>query len=218
MWRFYGYYGGLSAVGNMSTYGQYSDDSTFEVIPAWQNKLQAMGYEDNIWTRISHYSFELKNNKVRLFPRPQGTTLTKLWFEFTVDDGDVFNIQTSGSSGSKRNRGVNNFNTVPFANIPYCNINSMGKQWIRRFALAVAKEQLGLVRSKLDSVPLPGDKVTLNGPALVDAGTSEQEKLKTELKEYLDEVTYNALAEQRAELVENVDRVNQKIALSIYVG
>ena len=40
MWRFYGYYGGMNAVGNLSTYGMYADDSTFEVIPAWQNKLR----------------------------------------------------------------------------------------------------------------------------------------------------------------------------------
>lgn len=218
MWRFYGYYGGLNAVGNMSTYGQYSDDSTFEVIPAWHNKLQAMAYEDNIWTRISHYSFELRNNKVRFFPIPQFNELLKMWFEFTIDDNDVYNLNASGSVGSTRNRGVNNFNTVPFANIPYCNINSMGKQWIRRFALALSKEQLGLVRSKLDSIPLPGDKVTLNGPALVEAGVNEQDKLRTDLKEYLDAVTYNALAEQRAELVENSERINQKIPKPIFVG
>ena len=38
MWRFYGYYGGLNTVGNLSSYGQWTDDSTFEVIPPWQNK------------------------------------------------------------------------------------------------------------------------------------------------------------------------------------
>ena len=218
MWRFYGYYGGLNAIGNMSTYGQYSDDSTFEVIPAWQNKAQAMAYEDNLWTRISHYSFELRDNKVRVFPMPSTSELLRLWFEFTIDDADVYNLNTSGSVGQARNRGVNNINTVPFANIPYCNINSMGKQWIRRFALAISKEQLGLVRSKLDSIPLPGDKVTLNGPALVEAGVAEQDKLRDSLAEYLDKVTYNALAEQRAELVENADRVNHKIPMSIFVG
>ena len=51
MWRFYGYYGGINAVGNMSTYGMYADDSTYEVIPPWQNKLQAITYEDAIYTR-----------------------------------------------------------------------------------------------------------------------------------------------------------------------
>ena len=34
MWRFYGYYGGLNVVGDMHTYGQYADESTFQVIPA----------------------------------------------------------------------------------------------------------------------------------------------------------------------------------------
>jgi hypothetical protein len=52
MWRFYGYYGGFSVVGNLRTYGQYADDSTFEIVPTWQNKLQAMAYEDALWTRV----------------------------------------------------------------------------------------------------------------------------------------------------------------------
>jgi hypothetical protein len=62
MWRFYGYYGGLNVVGNLNYYGQYADDTTFELIPAWHNKLQAMAYEDHLWTRLSHYSYELHNN------------------------------------------------------------------------------------------------------------------------------------------------------------
>ena len=70
MWRFYGYYGGIGVVGNMNTYGQYSDDSSFEVIPSWQNKMQAMAYEDSIYTRVSHYSYELRNNQLRIYPVP----------------------------------------------------------------------------------------------------------------------------------------------------
>ena len=62
MWRFYGYYGGVSVVGNMNTYGQFADDSTFEIIPTWQNKMQAIQYEDSIYTRTSHYSYEIINN------------------------------------------------------------------------------------------------------------------------------------------------------------
>ena len=65
MWRFYGYYGGLNAVGNLSNYGMYADDSTFEVIPPYQNKMQAMAYEDAIYTRNSHYSYQIRNNKIR---------------------------------------------------------------------------------------------------------------------------------------------------------
>ena len=63
VWRFYGYYGGLNVVGNLNHYGQFADDTTFELIPAWHNKLQAMAYEDHMWTRLSHYSYEVYNNK-----------------------------------------------------------------------------------------------------------------------------------------------------------
>ena len=64
MWRFYGYYGGLNVVGNLHQYGQFADDSSFDLVPAWQNKLQAMAYEDAIYTRNSHYSYEIKNNNL----------------------------------------------------------------------------------------------------------------------------------------------------------
>ena len=84
MWRFYGYYGGLNAVGNMSSYGQFTDDSTFEVIPTWQNKMQAAAFEDAIYTRTSHFSYELRNNNLRLFPTPNNVTADKYWFEFTI--------------------------------------------------------------------------------------------------------------------------------------
>ena len=69
MWRFYGYYGGLNTVGDLASYGQYADDSTFQLVPTWQNKAQAMAFEDAIYTRNSHYSFEIKDNKLRIFPQ-----------------------------------------------------------------------------------------------------------------------------------------------------
>ena len=85
MWRFFGYFGGLNVVGNMNYYGQYTDDSSFELIPTWHNKLQAMAFEDHLWTRLSHYSFELKNNKLRIFPQPDLlSTYRYMWVEFSV--------------------------------------------------------------------------------------------------------------------------------------
>jgi len=89
MWRFYGYYGGIGVVGNYSTYGQFADDSTWEIIPTWQNKLQAIMYEDSLYTRTSHYSYEIINNKLRLFPNPSYWdfgALDRIWLKFYVDD------------------------------------------------------------------------------------------------------------------------------------
>ena len=89
MWRFYGYYGGLNVVGNLYTYGQYSDESTFEIVPAWQNKLQAMAFETNLYTRASHYSYEIRDNRIRLYPPPSSLGAgapSKIWFEFTIPE------------------------------------------------------------------------------------------------------------------------------------
>ena len=214
MWRFYGYYGGVGVVGNMNTYGQYSDDSTFEVIPSWQNKMQAMAYEDSIYTRVSHYSYELRNNQLRIYPVPDEWSPEHFWVEFTIptdiwDESDDVDFGVSG---------VNNMNTLPFDNIPYGSINSIGKQWIRRFALALAKETLGLIRSKFGTIPIPGESVTLNGEALITQGKEEQEKLRTELKEVLAEMEYDALLKSDVELVEAASKIMQHSPLPIFVG
>ena len=67
MWRFYGYYGGLNTVGDLASYGQWADDSTFQVIPVWQNKAQAMAFEDAIYTRNSQYSYEINYETIFWF-------------------------------------------------------------------------------------------------------------------------------------------------------
>jgi len=207
MWRFYGYYGGLNTVGDLASYGQFADDSTFEIIPAWQNKLQAMAFEDSIYTRNSHYSYEIKNNRLRVFPSPTISSPGRIWFEFYVRD-DIFARDSEKDDGID---GVNNMNTLPFENIPYKNINAIGKQWIRRFALALSKETLGQVRSKFSSIPIPGETVNLNGSELISQSQQEQEKLREELKTTLDELTYAKLVEKDATMAEAAMGVQGKI-------
>lgn len=207
MWRFFGYYGGLNTVGDLASYGQFADDSTFEVIPAWQNKLQAMAFEDAIYTRNSHYAYEIKNNKLRLFPNVVRATPTTMWFEFYVDN-NVWDVDTSRDEGVD---GVNNMNTLPFENLPYENINAIGKQWIRRFALSLCKETLGQIRSKFGSIPIPGESVNLNGSALINESKAEQEKLREELKTTLEELTYAKLVERDAGITEAAIKVQDKI-------
>ena len=115
-------------------------------------------------------------------------------------------------------KGINNMNTAPFANVPYNNINSIGKQWIRRFALSVCKEMLGLVRSKFTTIPIPGAETTLDGPALISAAKEEQTALRDELKTVLDELTYAKLAEKDSLIAVNTETLLSKIPLAIYPG
>lgn len=211
MWRFFGYYGGLNVVGNLHNYGQFSDDSSFQLIPAWQNKMQAMAFEDAIHTRMSHFSYELRNNKLRLFPIPQTAMQSKMWVEFSIPT-DVWD------NGDLQTDGVNNMSTLPIGNLPFNNINSIGKQWIRRFALSLCKETLGQVRSKFGSVPVPGQNVTLNGTALVSEAKTEQSALRDELKATLAELTYAKLAEQDATMLDNTEKVLEKVPNYIFVG
>ena len=216
MWRFYGYYGGFSVVGNLRTYGQYADDSTFEIVPTWQNKLQAMAYEDALHTRISHYSYQIHDNNLRIFPTTDNTSPDNIWAQFTID-GEYEAWEETGR-GNEGVDGVNNLNTLPFENIPYENINAIGKQWIRRFALALTKEILGQVRGKFSSVPIPGESVTLNASDLLSQARTEMDQLREELKTILDETTYDKLAAIDSSLQDSTEKVLSNVPAGIYVG
>lgn len=215
VWRFYGYYGGLNTVGDLASYGQYSDDSTFQLVPVWQNKAQAMAFEDAIYTRNSHYSYEIKDNKLRIFPSTVIVSPKTMWVEFFVDTDTPWVEDTGTDNGVN---GINNMNTMPFENTPYESINSIGKQWIRRFALALAKEILGNIRSKIATIPIPGAATTLNGAALLSQATAEQKDLREELKKVLDELTYAKVAEGDGALTKAINEIQQKIPMTVYVG
>lgn len=214
-WRFYGYYGGLAAIGGFHSYGQWANNSDFQVTPVWENKLQAQQYENMISTRLSHFSYELHNNKLRIYPTPQENYfgVHKIWFQFTVpQDGPWDNLEEDPSL-----TGVNNVSTLPFPNIPYGNINSMGKDWIRNYAFYLSLETLGYIRSKLSSIPIPNQTVTLNGPELLRIGKEEQARLRDQLKAYLDKLTYSELLNKQSEMTEKNQVIISKIPLPIYV-
>jgi hypothetical protein len=219
MWRFYGYYGGVGVVGNYQTYGQYADDTTFEIVPTWQNKLQAIMYEDSLYTRVSHYSYEIINNKLRLFPTPRGSDnfagyLDRVWFKFRIKS-NVFEEEGDTDTGID---GINNINTLPFENIPYENINAIGKQWIRKYALALCKEMLGQIRGKFTTIPIPGESVTLNHSELLSQAKEEQQQLKDKLTEVLKEVEYPELAKKDQEKVSAAEETLRRSPLPIFVG
>jgi len=215
MWRFFGYFGGLNVVGNMNYYGQYTDDSTFELIPTWYNKMQAMAFEDHLWTRLSHYSYELKDNMLRIFPEPLLiATYQYMWVEFSIipDSWEESDRYEDGTQG------INNINTIPFDNIPYENINAIGKQWIRRFALALSKETLGQIRGKFSAIPIPGESINLNADALLAQAKAEQDALREELKGIMDQLTYAEMAKIDAEKVQAVNDIQKRVPMIIFQG
>ena len=114
--------------------------------------------------------------------------------------------------------GVNNLNTLPFDNIPFKNINAMGQQWIRKYALALCKEMLGQIRGKFTTIPIPGESVTLNHSDLLSQAKEEQQTLKDKLMEMLKETEYVALAKQDQEIADAATNVLKVTPLPIFVG
>lgn len=112
----------------------------------------------------------------------------------------------SPSFGDGSIDGVSNLSNIPFGNLNYSKINSVGRQWTRQMTAALSKELLGLVRSKFASIPIPNGDLTLNGSDLVSQGREEKEKLVTNLKEMLESMTYDKMIEIQATKSENIQK------------
>jgi len=160
----------------------------------------------------------LINNKLRLYPTPSDYGFSseddKFWVKFYVDL-EPYALDGVIDTGIE---GVNNLNTVPFDNIPYQSINSMGKQWIRKYSLALCKEMLGQIRGKFTTIPIPGESVTLNHSELLSQAKDEQQQLKDKLAEMLKETEYVALAKQDQEITDAATNVLKITPLPIFVG
>jgi hypothetical protein len=158
---------------------------------------------------------------------PDATDIHTFWFQFSVGAGNGANVGIGTLSGSSytqlsgkdsRIGGVNNINTLPFSNIPFENINAIGKHWIRRYALAVAKGMLAEVRSKFQTIPIPGESVTLNGTDLRSQSKEEKDALKEELTKILEDTDYSILAEKRSALSDNTNKLLAAVPNVIFVG
>tara|TARA_R100000008_G_C3536203_1_gene142139 strand:- start:429 stop:842 length:414 start_codon:yes stop_codon:yes gene_type:complete len=137
-----------------------------------------------------------------------------MWVQFTVDS-DPWDDQDDRADGVE---GVNNMNTLPLTNLPYANINSIGKQWIRRFSLSLVKETLGQIRSKFGAIPIPGQTVNLNGGDLISQAREEQKTLREELQKVLDELTYQKMAEIQSDISKNTAEIVRTYPYFIYTG
>lgn len=191
-------------------WGSYSPGVSFLMMPMYSDLLRLQAIEFNDMIRRSSYSFELINNQLKLFPIP--TRDFNLYFQYILesDRSSLNNITTSGV--------VSDMSNVPYNNIQYTDINDMGKQWILKYTLALAKETLGNVRNKYSSIPIPNSEITLNGADLVTQGREEQTTLATDLRAALDKVSRQAQLEKQQAENAAMQETLSKIPLKIYVG
>jgi hypothetical protein len=107
---------------------------------------------------------------------------------------------------------------APYSNPTYSRINSVGRQWIFEYTLALCKEMLGWVRSKYSTLPIPNSEVTLNGDALLREAADNKVRLVERLREYLDQTSRQALLERRANESEFKNKELAQVPYTIYVG
>ena len=192
-------------------FGGMSPGVSFMMMPLYYDlsRFQAIEFNDQI--RKSAYTFELINNRIKFFPIPNGSNFTKVYFQYI--------LKSDRSNPLKNNIGsISDFSNVPYNNVTYKNINDVGKQWIRKYTLALAKEMLGFIRGKYSSLPIPNAEVTLNGSDLLSAGQTEKEALITELKDTLDTMSRQAQLERKQAESDALLQQMNKIPLKIYIG
>ena len=179
-------------------------------MPLYEDLLRIQAIEFNDQFRKSAHSFNITNNKLQIFPIP--TTDGKLWFEYFVRNEFIEN------STSVTDNVVSDYANVGYDFIPYSTINDVGKQWIRKYALALAKEMLGAIREKYNTVPIPGSEVSLDGAALRAEAQTEKDNLIEQLRENLNEVSKKTRMENEAAMVDQQQTVMNKVPLAIYIG
>ena len=196
--RFFDPYAGtVTGIQSLMTtfgWGSFSPAISFMLMPVYYDldTIQAIQFNDTI--RKSNYSFELINDKLRIFPLPgTGDAGRNLWFKYILKSDRNNPIAPSGSNK------ITNVSNVPYTNPNYDQINSIGRQWIFEYTLALSKEMLGYVRGKYSTVPIPGAEVTMNQADLISAATSEKTALVDRLRAYFDETSRTSLLERRAQ-------------------
>tara|TARA_Y100000389_G_scaffold94067_1_gene90716 strand:- start:472 stop:1623 length:1152 start_codon:yes stop_codon:yes gene_type:complete len=191
-------------------FGSFSPAAQFIMMPIYEDMLRIQQIEFNDQIRKSAHSFNIVNNKITILPKP--TSSYKLWFEY-----QVVKERTEGNTIILPDV-VSDYSNIGYDFAKYNKINDVGKQWIRKYTLALAKEMLGAIREKYNTVPIPGSEVSLDGAALRAEAQTEKDSLIEQLRENLDAVSKKVRMENEAAMVEQQQQVMTRVPLNIYVG
>ena len=203
---------GMMSLMDSMGFGGYSPAMNFMLMPLSYDlqKFQMIEFNDQI--RKSQYSFELVNNMLRLFPIPNGGVDTLRFEYILLSDRNQPYVERNGQNI------ITNASNVPYTNPTYTTINSIGRQWVFEYGLAIVKEILGYVRGKYSTVPIPGSEVTLNQGDLISAATTEKQALIERLRAYLDTTSRKVLLENKSLEAEYQNKTIAQVPMTIFIG
>ena len=216
-YRFFDTTSAINYLNNEFSFESFTPETIFYVLPVFEDILRAGQLDLSNRIRRSNYSYEVIGTKIRIFPMPTKDDPKKLFIRVRF-----FSDPLNPAYTDETIDGVSNLSDLPFGNLQYNRINSIGRQWIRQYSLALSREQLGLIRSKFASIPIPNANLSLNGTDLVAQGREDKTTLISQLKEMLDTMTYDKLMEVAAARAESIQKqlkyVPMPNGLAIFMG
>jgi len=203
---------GLGLTNLMAEFGfdGYSPPVTFVMMPAYEDLLRIQAIEINDMIRKSQYGFEVSNNIIKF--QPIFTQDKAIFFDYMVVDDKQANTFQSGSDVGS------DLSNVPYTHISYTKTNDMSRTWIFKYTLALAKELLGIIRSKFENIPYPDGQIRLDGEILRREAIAEKEALIKELRETLEETGMQAQMKKQMENSKNMQEMFKNIPTLIYIG
>lgn len=209
-YRFFDTTSAINYLNNEFSFESFTPETVFYVLPVFEDILRGGQMSISNKVRRSNYSYKITGKNLRIFPMPTADNPLKLFIRV----GFEMNPLNPGFNDPSL-YGTSNMSNIPFGNLRYSRVNSIGRQWVRQYTVALCKELLGLIRSKFSSIPIPNAELQLNGGDLVSAGKEEKDKLVTQLKEMLDTMTYDKLLEMQATKVDNLQKILKAIPIPI---
>lgn len=209
--------GSINYQGATENFGwaSYSPGLNFVLFPVYWDIQRIQEIEMSNTVRRSAFSFEIVNNKLKIFPIPEIDGAV-VWIEFSKKSDSsniILNSPYGGNTGL-----ITNPSKAPYGNITYYQINQPGKQWIYEYALALASEILGLIRGKYSEVPIPGSEVTLNGADLISKGKETQLALRDKLRQDFEDMSRRAQLERKQSEQASLSDTLKEVPLLIYIG
>jgi hypothetical protein len=217
--QMYAPFGGFSGLGGVPAAGLYGGmygggyGGGYLMMPVAYDAAVVQGIELSNTIRLSAYTFNIVNNKIKVFPVPSDNDVRNgfLFFEY-------IKVQERLTNGLITPGGITNPSNAPYGNPVYSQINSVGRQWIYEYCLALCKEMLGYVRGKYSTVPIPDQNMTLNQSDLLAAATAEKTALIERLRGYFDETSKKALLERRSQESDFRRQEINNVPMVIYIG
>jgi hypothetical protein len=217
--QMYAPFGGFGGLGGVPAAGLFGGlygggyGGGYLMMPVAYDAGIIQGIEMSNTIRLAAYTFNIINNKLKLFPSPsdQDTRDGFLWFNYIKTEERYTNglIQTNT---------VTNPSNAPYGNPTYSQINSIGRQWIFEYTLALCKEMLGYVRGKYSTVPIPEQNISLNQSDLLSAATAEKQALIERIRLYFDETSKKSLLERRAQESDFRKQEINNVPMTIFIG